>query len=221
MLKLLNLKGQKLKIKIFLLAGILSFLVSCAGLKLKPITCEEYYHKIVLKDNKIPSKFSFSGKLFYNNLNLFIKGEFKNEENGKIKVYLPFGLFAGEIVLKDNEYCFKINKTEGCVKNIFNLKSLFDIDIPLQNIISGKFNLKGNEKFYCKDKELFIQKSGYTVVYDFIHFRDKTRFLPKKVLYHGYTVEYQYNVNGKEKVIQIFYQNERLFKLEINKIEKL
>jgi len=210
-----------LKIKLFLFVGLVSFLVSCAGLKLKPITCEEYYQKIVVEDNKIPSKFSFKGKLLYNNLNLFIKGEFKNEDNGKIKIYLPFGLFAGEIILKDSQYCFKINKAEECVKNIFNLKALFDIDVPFQNIISGKFNLKGKEKFHCENKKLYIEKAGYTIIYDFVHVRDKTRFLPKKVLYRSYTVEYLYNVEDKEKIIDIFYKNERIFRLEINKIEKL
>ncbi len=210
-----------MKIKILLLVGFLSFLVSCAGLKLKPITCEEYYHKIVLQDKKIPSKFGFKGKILYRNLNLFIKGEFKDENNGKIKFYLPFGLFAGEVILKDSEYCFKVNKSEECIKNIFNLKALFDIDIPLQNVISGKFNLKGKEKYQCENKKLYIQKAGYTIVYDFVHLRDKTRFLPKKVLYHSYTVEYLYNVEDKEKIIDIFYENERILRLEINKIEKL
>jgi hypothetical protein len=210
-----------LKIKLLIFIGFVSFLVSCAGLKLKPITCEEYYHKIVINDQKIPSKFSFKGNLVYTNLNLLIKGEFKNEDNGKIKIYLPFGLFAGEVILKDGEYCFKINKSKGCVKNIFNLKTIFDIDIPLQNLISGKFNLKGKEKFYCENKKLYIEKAGYTIIYDFVHVRDKKRFLPKKVLYHNYSVEYLYNVEGKEKIIDIFYQNERIIKIEINKIEKL
>ncbi len=210
-----------MNIKLLLFTFILSFLVSCAGLKLKPLTCEEYYREIVVQDNKIPSNFQFKGRLIYNNLNLYIKGIFKNEDNGKIKVYLPFGLFAGEIILKDGEYCFKLNKTEGCVKNIFNLKALFDIDIPLQNIISGKFNLKGKEHFHCEGKTLFIEKDSYTIVYDFINIRDRKRFLPKKVLYHSYTVNYLYNVDNKEKVIEIFYNNELVVKIEVNSIDKL
>ncbi len=210
-----------MKLKILFLFLFISLLNSCAVLKIKPLTCEEYFHEIVLKDKKIPSKFSFNGKIYIANQNLFIKGTFKNEDEGKIKLYLPFGLFAGEIKIQDDKYCFKINKEEGCIKNIFNLSSIFDIDIPIQNIISGKFNLKGTEKFYCGNKKLYVKKAGYTIIYDFENTRDRTKFLPKKVVYKNYSVEYLYNVENKLKIIEIFSNNERILKIEILKFKKL
>ncbi len=171
-----------------LILAILFVLASCAPiLDLKKLPCGLKIQKLIEQDKQIKDDFSFRAVIFYQNKKLFVKGEAKGKDYLKLKVYLPFGIKLGTIEKTDEKTCVEIKGVKECFGKINLLKELFDIDIPLQSVISRKFYLSGKEKYSCKGNRVFVDTKNFTIIYKI----EMNKFVPEKIIFSDYEIIYK------------------------------